>query len=86
MDSLDIPTASELFQVPELLHLTFRFLSLRSLAACTRVSHRWFPVAIEHLWRSVDIKSVVALTACGRKLTNATLNLEGPVSICPLPY
>lgn len=71
--------AAHQFQVPELLHLTFTFLPLRSLAICARVSRNWFSIAVEHLWRSVSVTACLRLTSCGRRLTTQLTPIRGPV-------
>ncbi|KIO21120.1 hypothetical protein M407DRAFT_29230 [Tulasnella calospora MUT 4182] len=63
-------------QVPELLHLIFTYLPKPSLAACARVNRSWFPIVIEHLWRSVKVRTFLKLSARYRQV--ADLMAWGP--------
>ncbi|KAG8982348.1 hypothetical protein FRB94_013895 [Tulasnella sp. JGI-2019a] len=67
-----IRTTEHRFQVPELLHLVFTFLPPRSLAAASRVSHLWFSISLEHLWKSIAITDCLNLVASGRHLLRVT--------------
>ncbi|KAG8991768.1 hypothetical protein FRB90_001240 [Tulasnella sp. 427] len=64
-------------QVPELLHLIFTYLPKPSLAACARVNRSWFPIVIEHLWRSVNVRTFLKLSSGYRRV--ADLVSLGPV-------
>lgn len=70
-------TAQRDIQVPELLHLIFTYLPKPSLAACARVNRSWFPIVIEHLWRSVNVRTFLKLS--GRYRQVADLMAWGPV-------
>lgn len=76
------PTAAQRdIQVPELLHLIFTYLPKPSLAACARVNRSWFPIVIEHLWRSVNVRTFLKLS--GRYRQVADLMAWGPVRQSP---
>ncbi|KAG9006824.1 hypothetical protein FRB90_009727 [Tulasnella sp. 427] len=64
-------------QMPELLHLVFTYMPKPSLTTCARVNRSWFLIGIEHLWRSVNVRTFLTLSSGYRRV--ADLVSLGPI-------